>query len=159
MLGTGARPWIEAVAAQELVRLKAEKLKLLPEAEREVRAALELIPTDQRLWILLAGILESMGRHDEAIEALSDLPPAGRVQAMLVKPGGAIISRGETWVDLPLSASRLLATERTSGEARRAAPPTVVASTSFELDGPVRGWVRAPVALEGRAEPNKETMR
>ncbi len=78
LLGTGARPWIEAVAAQELVRLKAEKLKLLPEAEREVRAALELIPTDQRLWILLAGILESMGRHDEAIEALSDLPPAGR---------------------------------------------------------------------------------
>ena len=78
LLGTGARPWIEAIAAQELVRLKAEKLKLLPEAEREVRAALELIPTDQRLWILLAAILERLGRHDEAIEALSDLPPAGR---------------------------------------------------------------------------------
>ena len=61
LLGTGARTWVEAVAAQELVRLKAERLKLLPEAEREVRAALELIPTDQRLWILLAAILEQPG--------------------------------------------------------------------------------------------------
>ncbi len=78
LVGTGARPWIEAIAAQELVRLKVEKMKLLPEAEREVRAALELMPDDQRLWILLAAILVKSGRHDEAIEALSDLPPAGR---------------------------------------------------------------------------------
>ena len=78
LVGTGASPWIEAIAAQELVGLKAEKRKLLPEAEREVREALELIPDDQRLWILLAAILEKLGRHDEAIEALSDLPPAGR---------------------------------------------------------------------------------
>jgi len=78
LLGIGARTWVEAVAAQELVRLKAERLKVLPEAEQEVRAALELIPTDQRLWILLAAILEGLGRRDEAIEALSDLPPAGR---------------------------------------------------------------------------------
>jgi len=78
LLGTGARPWIEAIAAQELVRMKVEKMKLLPEAEREVRAALELMPDDQRLWILLAAILVKSGRHDEAIEALSDLPPAGR---------------------------------------------------------------------------------
>jgi len=78
LLGTGARPWIEAIAAQELVRLKVEKMKILPEAEREVRAALELLPDDQRLWILLAAILVKSGRHDEAIEALSDLPPAGR---------------------------------------------------------------------------------
>jgi tetratricopeptide (TPR) repeat protein len=78
LVGTGASPWIEAIAAQELVGLKAEKRKLLPEAEQEVREALELIPDDQRLWILLAAILEKLGRHDEAIEALSDLPPAGR---------------------------------------------------------------------------------
>ena len=78
LLGSGASPWVEAIAAQELVRLKAEKTKLLPEAEREVRAALELLPNDQRLWILLASILERLGRHDEAIEALSDIPPAGR---------------------------------------------------------------------------------
>jgi tetratricopeptide (TPR) repeat protein len=78
LVGTGAMPWIEAIAAQEVVRLKAEKMKLLPEAEREVRAALELMPDDQRLWILLAAILERLGRHREALEALSDLPPAGR---------------------------------------------------------------------------------
>jgi len=78
LVGTGAMPWIEAIAAQELVRLKSEKMKLLPDAELEVRAALELMPDDQRLWILLAAILEQLGRHDEALEALSDLPPAGR---------------------------------------------------------------------------------
>ncbi|MCJ7755741.1 MAG: tetratricopeptide repeat protein, partial [Thermoanaerobaculales bacterium] len=78
LVGTGATPWIEAIAAQELVRLKAEKVKLLPDAEREVRAALDLLPDDQRLWILLAAILERLGRHDEALDALSDLPPAGR---------------------------------------------------------------------------------
>ena len=78
LVGTEAMPWVEAIAAQELVRLKAEKLKLLPDAEREVRAALELIPDDQRLWILLAAILERSGRHDEALEALRDLPQAGR---------------------------------------------------------------------------------
>ena len=78
LVGTGAMPWIEAIAAQELVRVKSEKMKLLPDAELEVRAALELMPDDQRLWILLAAILEQLGRHDEALEALSDLPPAGR---------------------------------------------------------------------------------
>jgi tetratricopeptide (TPR) repeat protein len=78
LVGTGATPWIEAIAAQELVRLKAEKVKLLPDAEREVRAALELMPDDQRLWILFAAILERLGRHHEALEALSNLPPAGR---------------------------------------------------------------------------------
>jgi tetratricopeptide (TPR) repeat protein len=78
LVGTGARPWVETVAAQELVRQKAAKKKRLPEAEREVRAALDLIPEDQRLWIMLAAILESTNRHDEAIEVLRDLPPAGR---------------------------------------------------------------------------------
>jgi tetratricopeptide (TPR) repeat protein len=78
LVGTGATPWIEAIAAQELVRLRADKAKMLPEAEREVRVALELLPDDQRLWILLAAILESSRRHEEAIEILVDLPPPGR---------------------------------------------------------------------------------
>jgi tetratricopeptide (TPR) repeat protein len=78
LVGTGARPWVEAIAAQELVRQKAGKRKHLPEAEREARAALDLIPDDQRLWIMLAAILERSNRHDEAIEVLRGLPPAGR---------------------------------------------------------------------------------
>jgi len=78
LVGRGATAWVEAIAAQELVRQKAEKRKLLPEAEREARAALELMPDDQRLWILLAAILEGSNRHDEAIEVLRSLPPAGR---------------------------------------------------------------------------------
>ncbi len=78
LLGTGAEPWVEAVAAEELVRQSADQRKLLPVAEREVRAALDLLPDDQRLWILLAAILENSDRHDEAVKVLNDLPPAGR---------------------------------------------------------------------------------
>ena len=36
------------------------------------------MPDDQRLWILLAAILEQSNRHGEAIEAMADLPPASR---------------------------------------------------------------------------------
>ena len=78
LLGAGAKPWIEAVAAQELVRRQVGRKKLLPGAEREARAALELLPDDQRLWILLASILERSDRHAEAVEILGNLPPAGR---------------------------------------------------------------------------------
>jgi len=78
LMGTGASSWVEAVAAQELVRQRSENKIQLPEAEREAREALELLPDDQRLWILLAVILERSNRHDEAIEVLRNLPPAGR---------------------------------------------------------------------------------
>ena len=77
LLQVGARPWIEAVAAQELVRLLVKKGRG-SEAEREVRAALDRMPDDQRLWILLAAILERSNRHGEAIEAMANLPPASR---------------------------------------------------------------------------------
>ena len=78
LMGTGASSWVEAVAAQELVRQRSGNKKQLPEAEREAREALEFLPEDQRLWILLAAILERSNRHDEAIEVLKNLPPAGR---------------------------------------------------------------------------------
>ena len=77
LLQDGARPWIEAIAAQELVQLLVKKGRE-SDAEREVRDALERMPDDQRLWILLAAILELSDRHGEAIEVLGDLPPASR---------------------------------------------------------------------------------
>jgi len=77
LLQDGARPWIQDIAAQELVRLLIRKGQG-SEAEREARAALERSPNDQRLWILLAAILEQSDRHSEAVELLADLPPASR---------------------------------------------------------------------------------
>ncbi len=73
----GARTWIEIVAAQELVRLLVREGQL-QEAESKVHSALERTPQDQRLWILLASILVRSGRYSEAVEAVTDLPPAGR---------------------------------------------------------------------------------
>jgi tetratricopeptide (TPR) repeat protein len=78
LLGNGSIPWVESIAAQELVRMKATKRKGLLDAEREARSALERLPQDQRLWILLASILERLGRHQEAIVILGSLPPPGR---------------------------------------------------------------------------------
>ncbi|MCW8985696.1 MAG: tetratricopeptide repeat protein, partial [Thermoanaerobaculales bacterium] len=106
LIGTGASPWIEAVAAQELVRQRAGKTKLLSEAEREVRAALELLPDDQRLWILLAAILEKLDRHDEAIEVLGALPPAGR--------GVSPRARYGEWPALGVTASQAHLSQRAS---------------------------------------------
>jgi thioredoxin-like negative regulator of GroEL len=60
-----------------MVRLLIQQGQM-SEAEREVRAALEQMPDDQRLWILLASIFERSDRHDRAIEVLTNLPPASR---------------------------------------------------------------------------------
>jgi thioredoxin-like negative regulator of GroEL len=73
----GSKAWIEAIAGQEMVRLLIQQGQM-SEAEREVRAALEQMPDDQRLWILLASIFERSDRHDRAIEVLTNLPPASR---------------------------------------------------------------------------------
>ena len=75
LMEAGGRPWVQTIAAQELVRYLVDKGSA-GEAERAVRAALERMPDDQRLWILLAAILERSNRHREAIEAVADLPPA-----------------------------------------------------------------------------------
>jgi Flp pilus assembly protein TadD len=73
LLYGGASRWIEAIAAQELVSFLIRE-KREGEAERAARSAMELLPDDQRLRILLGAILEQLGRHDEAIEVLAELP-------------------------------------------------------------------------------------
>jgi tetratricopeptide (TPR) repeat protein len=98
-----ARPWIEAIAAQELVRLLIKKDRG-SEAEREVRAALERMADDQRLWILFAAILERTNRHTEAIEIMEDLPPAGR--------GVSPRARYAEWPALGVKASQVRLTAR-----------------------------------------------
>jgi hypothetical protein len=77
LLQRGTKPWIEAVAAQELVRVLIRQ-GYMSEAEQEVRAALEKMPGDQRLSILLAAIFELSERDDRVVEVLANLPPASR---------------------------------------------------------------------------------
>jgi len=103
LLQNGARPWIEAIAAQELVRLLVQRGQG-SEAEREVRAALERMPDDQRLWILLAAILEQSNNHDEAIEIMANLPPASR--------GVSPRARYAEWPALGVKASQARLTAR-----------------------------------------------
>jgi tetratricopeptide (TPR) repeat protein len=78
LMTSQTKPWIQAVAAQELVRHKAIRRKDPAAAEREARAAVERLPDNQPLRILLAAILEKSGRHDEAIAVLNSLPRASR---------------------------------------------------------------------------------
>jgi len=77
LLQTRAPAWIEAVAAQELVRSLTRRGRL-DEAEQTVRSALERLPDDQRLWLLLAALLEQSGRYSEAVGILRDLPTSIR---------------------------------------------------------------------------------
>ena len=72
-----ARPWIQEIAAQELVRYLIERGEM-GEAERAARQALVRLPEDQRIHILLAAILEQSNRHGQAIEQVLELPPASR---------------------------------------------------------------------------------
>ncbi|MCG6949937.1 MAG: hypothetical protein LJE93_13585 [Acidobacteria bacterium] len=72
-----ARPWIQKIAAQELVRYLIERGEM-GEAERVARQALVRLPEDQRIHILLAAILEQSNRHGQAIEQVRELPPASR---------------------------------------------------------------------------------
>jgi tetratricopeptide (TPR) repeat protein len=106
LLGTGTTPWIESIAAQELVRQKAKKAKGLPDAEREARDALERLPGDQRLWILLASILEQTNRHDEAVDVLLRLPPPSR--------GVSPRARYAEWPALGVRASQAHLSQRAS---------------------------------------------
>lgn len=77
LLSEEATPWLQAIAAQELVRYYMRE-NLVSEAERSARLAIELMPNDQRLRILLGAILEQSGRHNEALVTLTDLPTATR---------------------------------------------------------------------------------
>jgi tetratricopeptide (TPR) repeat protein len=77
ILRRGARPWVKAVAAQEMVRYLVDQ-DYPGEAEAAARSALVSMADDQRLMILLAAILEQSGRHNEAVAAVADLPPATR---------------------------------------------------------------------------------
>jgi tetratricopeptide (TPR) repeat protein len=109
LLQDDARPWIQDIAAQELVRLLIRKGQG-SEAEREARAALERFPDNQRLWILLAAILEQSDRLGETIEIVADLPSASR--------GVSPRARYAEWPALGAEASQA----RLTAQAEEAAP-------------------------------------
>ncbi len=77
LVESDARPWVQAVAAHEMVRYQVENGRF-EDAERLVRRALEFNPNDQRLWVLLAATLEQTNRHDEEMSIIGALPPPSR---------------------------------------------------------------------------------
>jgi Flp pilus assembly protein TadD len=102
-------PWVKAVAAQELVRYYI-RVNLVSEAEKSARLAIELVPNDQRLRILLGAILEQSGHHTEALATLTDLPTAIR--------GVSPRARYTEWPSLGVRASQA----QLSARAREAMP-------------------------------------
>ncbi|HSN54653.1 MAG TPA: tetratricopeptide repeat protein [Candidatus Sulfomarinibacteraceae bacterium] len=94
-------PWIARVAAQERVRLLRDTGRTSV-AEAAARASLAEMPDDQRLWILLAAILDRQERYAESLEAMRNLPPPTR--------GVAPRARYAEWPDLGVatSAQRLI---------------------------------------------------
>jgi Flp pilus assembly protein TadD len=88
--------WIKRLAAEELVRL-LKRTERLSAAEGMARDALAAMPDDQRLWILLAAILDDLERYQESLDAMRDLPPATR--------GVSPRARYAEWPDLGPAAS------------------------------------------------------
>jgi Flp pilus assembly protein TadD len=101
-------PWIERLAAQERVRLLRETGRI-SEAEAAARAALSEMPDDQRLWILLAALLDRQERFAESIEAMRNLPPPSR--------GVSPRARYAEWPDLGPAASAQRLIESAEGAA------------------------------------------
>jgi Flp pilus assembly protein TadD len=96
LMNQGVPRWIESLATQELVRLLLDGERTR-EAEAVLREAMRRLEDEQRLWILLAAVLDDLGRADEATEVLRALPPATRA----VSPR----ARYAEWPDLGKDAS------------------------------------------------------
>jgi hypothetical protein len=100
---------------------------------------------DQILGQPLARRVRSARDIGAAIEALSEMAPANRLQVVLLEGRGGLVARGRAYGPLPPTAERLLAgapgrTSRTTA--------SVLSRAEVVLDGPVDGGVVVPLELE-----------
>jgi hypothetical protein len=82
------------------------------------------------------------------VEILKDRRGANRLTAVVYRTGGALVSRGAEYTDLPPTAERLLATQ--AGPRTQPSAPFVspVGRAEAMLDGPVRGGQRIRLRVE-----------
>ncbi len=101
---------------------------------------------DQILGQPLARRVRSAREIGAAIQALSEMAPANRLQVVLLEGRGGLVARGRAYGPLPPTAERLLAGEQPGRTSRTTA--SVLSRAEVVLDGPVDGGVVVPLELE-----------
>lgn len=103
---------------------------------------------NQALGNPLARRLQTARNMRAVIDALADQRSAHRLTAVVYERGGAVVSRGVAYAELPPTAERLLSLGARS--ARRNARPLVspLGRAEVELDGPVEGGTQVRLKIE-----------
>jgi hypothetical protein len=137
--------------AQEVRRLRIQLPEDLPEAGRLRLAVGSPDALDRMLGSPLERRLDSATDAATVVRALVDRRSPHRLTAIVYEAEGALVARGEEWVELPPTAQRLLTTQSTPTR-RGVAPPRALARAEIELPGPIEGG--AQVALRTARLPS-----
>jgi len=114
----------------------------LPERLPDAAGLVLVVGSPRAIDIATGNVLSQRYRSAADPEAfmrvLSEVYAPHRLIAMVVEKGGAVVSGGGAFVQLPPTAERLLATQGV-GSRRRATAVSPLATAEIELDGPITG--------------------
>ncbi len=104
----------------------------------------------------IARRMESAADLDSLVAALGAQESTDRLRAVIYEPDGAVISRGELYAELPLTAERLLSRQSASRAAKPSPAVTPLVQVDQALDGPLRGAKQVRLRLERGADPRED---
>jgi len=126
----------------------------LPEALPERNGLTLVVGNPETVDGALGGTISERMRSakdlQSVVEILKDRRGANRLTAVVYRPGGALVSRGGEYTELPPTAQRLLATQAGPRTQQRAPLVSPVGRAEATLDGPVRGGQRIRLRVERR---------
>ncbi len=97
--------------------------------------------------------LESAADFDSLVAVLGAQESTDRLRAVVYEPDGAVVSRGELYAELPLTAERLLSRQSATRTAKPSPAVTPLVQVDQSLDGPLRGAKQVRLRLERGSEP------
>jgi len=103
---------------------------------------------DGVLGNLLARRLQTARNLEAVIDALVDQRSAHRLTAVVYQPGGAAVSRGIAYSELPPTAERLLTLGPSRPDAARRRLVSPLGRAEVELDGPVEGGLQIRLKID-----------
>ena len=103
---------------------------------------------NQALGNPLARRLRTARDMRAVIDALVDQRSAHRLTAVVYERGGAVVSRGVAYSELPPTAEKLLSLEASTAEPNARPLVSPLGRAEVELDGPVEGGVQVRLKIE-----------
>jgi hypothetical protein len=110
---------------------------------------------DRALGRQINARMQSARDLGSTLKALGEIRSAHRLTAVLFSKGGAVVSRGAAFEQLPPTAEHLLATRSAAGGRSRKAVSSL-ARTEVELDGPVEGGLAVKLLVDSDLEAEKK---